>query len=62
DLAATDGPLHITAELYYQPIAYRWAQNLAPYDSPETNRFVEYYDSMSDNSSVVLTSTKITLE
>lgn len=61
DLAETTGPLHITAELYYQPIAFRWAQNLANYDSPETNRFVEYYDSMSGSSSLVLASTKITL-
>lgn len=56
-----DEPLTITAELYYQPIAYRWAQNLDEYDEPETNRFVNYYNSMSENSSVVLTSTHATL-
>ncbi|NGP76561.1 hypothetical protein G3570_07950 [Balneolaceae bacterium YR4-1] len=52
----------VTAELIYQPIAYRWAQNLDTYDTPETNSFVQYYDSMSDNSSVVLASTTLTVE
>ncbi len=61
DLANAEGPLKITARLYYQPIAYRWAQNLAHYDAPKINRFVDYYESMSNNSSVVLTSTKLTL-
>jgi len=56
------GPLSITAALYYQPISYRWAQNLKSYDSKETNRFVNYYDSMSGISSVELTSTKINLD
>lgn len=56
------GSLTVTAELMFQTIAYRWAQNLAPYDTPETNRFVKYYNSMSDNSSVVLASTKIKIE
>lgn len=51
----TENPLQITAELYYQPIAYRWAQNLDTYDASETNRFVDYYNSMSENSSVILT-------
>ncbi len=56
---ATEGarePLRIQAELIYQPIAYRWAQNLGDYDTGETNRFVNYYDAMSNNSSQVLAS------
>lgn len=61
DLKNQEGPLQINAELYYQPIAYRWAQNLDPYDAPETNRFVDYYDSMSGISSVVLAGTKMTI-
>jgi hypothetical protein len=44
----------VQAELWYQPIAYRWAQNLRPYDAPETNRFLEFYDSMSEVSGVIL--------
>lgn len=49
-----EGPFQVTAELWYQPIGYRWAQNLDPYDTLETNRFVDYYDSMSDVSGVIL--------
>lgn len=53
--------LMITAELRFQPISYRWTQNLDSYDAPETNRFVDFYDSMSGSSSVMLTSTTMTL-
>jgi hypothetical protein len=61
-LDKADGPISITAELYYQPIAFRWAKNLADYDAPETNRFTGYYDAMSSNSSVLLTTTTLKLK
>jgi hypothetical protein len=44
----------VDVELRYQPISFRWAQNLRPYDAPETNRFVNWYDAMSQGSSEVL--------
>jgi hypothetical protein len=53
-LAASSGPVSITAELCYQPIAFRWARNLARPDVPEMARFVAYYDSMAGSSAVVL--------
>ncbi|MGE3705544.1 MAG: hypothetical protein AB7I13_09755, partial [Vicinamibacterales bacterium] len=37
------GPFDLTVELLYQPIAYRWVQNLSRYNAPETQRFVSYY-------------------
>lgn len=49
-----DGPFTVEAELWYQPIAYRWAQNLADYEAPETRRFVRYYEAMSGGSAVRL--------
>ena len=52
--AAGKGPFTIDAELRFQPIAFRWAQNLAPYDAHETNRFVAYYRSMAAFSSAPL--------
>jgi hypothetical protein len=52
DVAGHEGPFQIEAALRYQPIAYRWARNLAPYDTPETNRFVRFYTAMSDESAV----------
>jgi hypothetical protein len=48
------GPLHIEAELWYQPIGFRWAHNLAPYAEAEPQRFVSYYDSMSSSTAVLL--------
>ncbi|MGH6689308.1 MAG: hypothetical protein ACREF4_01310 [Gammaproteobacteria bacterium] len=48
------GPLQIEAELWFQPISYRWASNLRTYESAETRRFTAYYDSMSAGSAVVL--------
>jgi hypothetical protein len=42
--AAQRGPLRIVAELLYQSIGYRWADNLRGYDADETRRFVRFYD------------------
>jgi hypothetical protein len=41
------GPFTVEVELLYQPIGYRWAQNLGPYKaSMEPARFQEYYKAM----------------
>jgi hypothetical protein len=53
-LNGTSGPLTLEVELWYQPIGFRWARNLAEYDAFETNRFVSYYQSMAESSAVVL--------
>ncbi len=47
DTAGARGPLTIEAELLYQPIGFRWADNLRAYQAAETTRFVSYYDAMS---------------
>ncbi|PLW84319.1 hypothetical protein CWI75_02980 [Kineobactrum sediminis] len=52
-----NGPFQVEARLWYQPIAYRWAHNLAAYDAEETNRFVRMYRSMASQSGVVLAET-----
>jgi hypothetical protein len=49
------GPFHVEAELWYQPIGYRWAHNLGPYDAAEPRRFVGYYDSMAGANAVLVT-------
>jgi len=49
-----EGPLQIEAELWYQPIGYRWAMNLKPYNAAEPQRFVGYYESMASGSAVML--------
>jgi hypothetical protein len=48
------GPFEIAVELWYQPIGFRWAKNLAPYNSDETNRFTAYFDSMGPVSATLL--------
>jgi len=53
-LGTAGGPFAVTAELMYQPIGYRWAENLREYDAPETNRFVRYYEAMRGASAVRL--------
>lgn len=49
-----EGPLRIEAELYFQPIGFRWAANHRDYPQPESQRFVRYYDAMSRDTAVVL--------
>ena len=52
------GPFTVTVELWFQPIAYRWAQNLSEYDSFETDRFVRYYESMAAASALIVARTR----
>jgi hypothetical protein len=56
DTASAPGPFHVRAELWYQPIGFRWAHNLAPYGATEPQRFVQYYESEARRSAVVLAS------
>ena len=52
--AGTQGPFRVEAELWYQPIAYRWAMNLNRYDATGPKRFVSYYVSLASTSGVIL--------
>ena len=40
--------------LRYQPLAFRWAQNLSAYKTMEPERFVRYYNEMAYESTVIL--------
>ena len=59
DLAGASGPFQIDAELRFQPISFRWADNLRGYDAAEPQRFVGYYDSMGAASSEVIARTTV---
>jgi hypothetical protein len=48
------GPFRIEAELWYQPIGFRWAHNLAPYKASEPQRMVRYFDDAARTSATVL--------
>jgi hypothetical protein len=53
-VAEPAGPLHVEAELIYQPVGYRWAQTMRTYRAPEPSRFVKYYDAMAPHSTTVI--------
>jgi hypothetical protein len=48
------GPFQVEAELWFQPISYRWANNLKTYDAMEPRRFTTYYDAMSQGSAILV--------
>jgi hypothetical protein len=48
------GPFTVTAELDYQAIGFRWAQNLRNYDAPEPKRFVGYFEQSANQSTKLL--------
>jgi hypothetical protein len=48
------GPFAIEAELWFQPIGYRWAQNLRAYDAAEPRRFLAYFEAMAPVSALRL--------
>jgi hypothetical protein len=54
DVAGASGPFVIEVQLWYQSIAYRWAENLRSYRASEPQRFVTYYDQMAAGSAIML--------
>jgi len=54
-LGGAKGPFQVQAELWYEPIGYRWANNLKAYDkAAEPRRFNAYFDSMNSSAAVLL--------
>src|ERR1700730_9984297 len=54
------GPFMVEAELWYQPIGFRWAHNLAPYKAEEPQRMVRYYEEAAWRSAVILAKAQAT--
>lgn len=48
------GPLVVEAELLYEPIGYRWAENLRATKSAESERFLPMYDQSAPRSATLL--------
>ena len=48
------GPFHLEVELWYQPIGFRWAHNLALYKAMEPQRFVGYYEAAARHSAILI--------
>lgn len=59
-LGSAEGPFHVEAELWYQPIGFRWAHNLEPFDAMEPQRFVSWYNAMSAETATVLAKAEAT--
>lgn len=55
----TTGPLEIHAALRFQPIGYRWAQNLEALKTPEPRRFVSAFRDVAAGSSAVLAEDRV---
>lgn len=60
ETGTASGPLTVKAELRFQPIGYRWAQNLKQYDAPEPRTFVGYYDSTASQSATEIATASAT--
>jgi len=48
------GPFQVEADLWFQPISYRWATNLKSYGAKEPERFTRYYESMAQGSGLIV--------
>jgi hypothetical protein len=54
--------LKVRAELVFQSIGYRWAENLSDYPTEETERFVRYYRDTIEGSAVTLAADSVTID
>lgn len=57
--ATAVGKLTIVAELWYQPIGYRWAHNFASYKAGEAQRMVKYFEGAAPDSAIVLSKAEV---
>jgi len=54
DVSGFEGPFEVTAELWYQPIGWRWAMNLGDYETQESGQFLKYFQGMSSGVGALL--------
>ena len=54
--------VNVEVRLMYQPIAYRWNENLRAYGAMETDRFVRYYEANAEISASLLARAETSLE
>ncbi|MGZ5468461.1 MAG: hypothetical protein ACXW2H_04895 [Candidatus Aminicenantales bacterium] len=59
-VGGASGPFTVRAELWYQPIAFRWARNVDDHPSEEAGRFVSYFGGMAASSGIVLAKAEAT--
>jgi hypothetical protein len=54
EVGSAQPPFKVVAELWYQPIGYRWAMNLAEYDTEESAQFLAFFEEMSSATGALL--------
>jgi hypothetical protein len=57
---SAQGPYRVSVQLLYQPVGYRWANNLKGYDAAQTRRFHEEYTALAGASATVLAEARAT--
>ena len=62
DVSGATGLFTVSAELWYQPVSYRWAHNLGHQEAEEIERFIGYYEAAAGSSAVILVSAKAIAE
>lgn len=56
----TRGAVTVEVSLWFQPIGFRWVENLRSYDAPEPKRFVNYFSEMAAESAIELARARAT--
>jgi hypothetical protein len=56
------GPFQVEAELWCQPIGYRWAQNLGAFDTAESAQFLNFFEGVSSASAALMARAKAIVE
>jgi hypothetical protein len=54
-------PYRVVAELWYQPIGYRWAVNLSEYDTQESDQFTGFFNEVASSSGAQLARAEVVL-
>jgi hypothetical protein len=62
DASGASGPLTVDVRLWFQPIGFRWAENLRAYKATEPERFMRFWDAMSAVSAIVIADTRVILQ
>jgi cytochrome c551/c552 len=60
NLGGAPGPYRVEAELWYQPVGYRWANNLKAYEAPEPRSFTDQYDALAGVSAILVVRSQMT--
>ena len=61
DVGNAQPPFTAVAELWYQPIAYRWAINLGEFDTQESDQFIGFFNGVASSSAAQLARAEVVL-